>query len=116
VTSCGHRCCEIAGNSYHRHADPPDTCARCTALAREIDAVSLGQLVAEVVALVVPEIPGLPRGSELSTLVGIETTAVHRAARHDPQLYGLDADLRRTVLAGRVGISLAFGKAGHARR
>src|SRR3954469_21513393 len=39
VTSCGHRCCEIAGNSYHRHADPPETCARCTALAREIDAV-----------------------------------------------------------------------------
>jgi hypothetical protein len=27
--SCGHRCCTITTNDYHRHLLPPDVCPRC---------------------------------------------------------------------------------------
>jgi hypothetical protein len=112
--NCGHRCCAIRDNPYHRHADPPSGCERCAALGDPVVAdehVDLAELVAEVLAHVVPQIPGLPSGIELAERVCAETRAVHAAAAGDPLLAGLNLEEQRTVLAGRVALALAFGPA-----
>jgi hypothetical protein len=108
--TCEHSCCSIRGNPYHLHERPPERCLGCSAADGEPSGeVSLGELVAEVVARVAPEIPGLPTGRELVEQITAETRAVHAAAAADPVLAGVPAAERHTVLAGRVGLALAFG-------
>jgi hypothetical protein len=118
VNHCGHRCCEITGNAYHSHVEPPATCPRCAARPsgpgdvppppEGSDLVSLGHLVADVVTNVAPEIPGLPGGSALAQLVGDSALSVYRAALSEPTLQVLPRAERQIVLAGRVGLALAF--------
>ena len=57
---------------------------------------------------VAPEIPDLPEGHELVHLVICVTLSVYAAAIVDPDVQALDAGERRTVLAARVGLILAF--------
>jgi hypothetical protein len=116
VRHCGHRCCAITANAYHVHADPPLSCTRCAAVPPGADpaadeaaeVMSLAQLVADVVAQVAPQIPDLPTGAALAELVGAVALHVHRNADEDDGLHGLDPDERSLVLAGRVGLALAF--------
>jgi hypothetical protein len=70
--------------------------------------VPLGRIVAEVVARVAPEIPGLPAASQLADLVARHSLAVYSDALADPEVLGLSEEDQTTVLAGRVGIALAF--------
>jgi hypothetical protein len=72
------------------------------------DVVSLAHLVADVVANVAPQIPGLPGGSVLAQLVGEHALSVYRSALAEPTLQVLPRAERQTVLAGRVGLVLAF--------
>lgn len=74
--------------------------------------MALAELVADVLAHVVPEIPGLPVGVELAELLCDETRAVHETAAVDPLLAGLDRSELLTTLAGRVAVSLAFRPVG----
>jgi hypothetical protein len=110
VNDCGHRCCRIAGNAYHSHVEPPTTCPRCAALVppEEADVAGLAHLVADVVANVAPQIPGLPGGPTLAELVGEHALAVFRSALAEPTLQVMPRAERRTVLAGRVALVLAF--------
>jgi hypothetical protein len=68
----------------------------------------LGRIVADVVARVAPEIPGLPTDAALTELVASHALAVYAAGLVDPDVQGLDERDRRTVLAARVGLALAF--------
>jgi hypothetical protein len=58
---------------------------------------------------VAPEIPGLPTDPRalLDHVIDL-TTEVHRRARADPEIQRLSPRRRRTVLAARVGLALAF--------
>ena len=130
MSGCGHRCCEIPSNSYHTHTGPPAVCGRC---ASAIDPVAgsacadqtgaaggeqaepgapesylLGRIVADVVARVVPQIPGLPSGTELTELVASHALAVYASGLVEPEIQSLDDRDRRSVLAARVGMALAF--------
>jgi hypothetical protein len=125
MTRCGHVCCEITANRYHVHQHPPELCQRCSAIpdnrgvfdgesegeVKEAEGVDLAELVADVLAHVVPEIPGLPVGVELAELVCDETRAVHEAATVDQLLAGLGRGELLTALAGRVAMAMAFGPA-----
>jgi hypothetical protein len=107
VTDCGHDCCAIADNPYHCHRSTPENCGPCREAAPEID--GLAEIVAAVVDRVAPEIPGLPTDPEtLVDHVIAVTTGVHRRARTDPEVQRLSPRRRRTVLAARVGLALAF--------
>jgi hypothetical protein len=68
----------------------------------------LGRIVADVVARVVPQIPGLPVETELTELVASHALAVYAAGLVDPDVQVLGERERRTVLAARVGLALAF--------
>jgi hypothetical protein len=125
MDGCGHRCCEIPFNGYHTHAGRPSTCSRCD-LAREHGAQLaaghpngtptpssheshvLGRMVADVLARIAPQIPGLPAGTELTELVSSHALAVYAGSIVDPELQHLDERERRSVLAARVGLALAF--------
>jgi hypothetical protein len=111
VSHCGHRCCEIADNAYHAHLEPPEVCARCGLMG---SSVPLGRIVAEVVSRVAPEIPGLPVSAELAELVARLSLTVYAEAVADPEVLRLAEDDQTTVLAGRVGIALAFPTPGGA--
>jgi hypothetical protein len=87
MTDCGHTCCAISANRYHAHNAEPDACEHCVA----------------------PEIPGLPTDPDRLLDHVIELTAsVHEASRADPAIQRLSPRWRRTVLAARVGLALAF--------
>jgi hypothetical protein len=72
------------------------------------ESVVLGRIVADVVARVAPQIPGLPADAELSELVASHALAVYAAGLVDPDVQVLAERERRTVLAARVGLALAF--------
>jgi hypothetical protein len=108
VSHCGHRCCTIADNAYHRHLDPPPTCPQCARAYHQNESGLLGRIVNDVLIRVAPEIPGLPTGAELAELVASHALAVYAAALVDPDVRALDERSRRTVLAARVGLALAF--------
>jgi hypothetical protein len=111
VSHCGHRCCEIADNAYHAHLDTPESCPRCGLTGAP---VPLGRVVAEVVTRVAPEIPGLPASGELAELVARLSLSVHAEGLTDPEVLRLAEVDQTTVLAGRVGIALAFPTPGEA--
>jgi hypothetical protein len=77
-------------------------------LAPGAESAELGRLVADVVARVVPELPGLPAAAELTELVASQALAVYAAGLVDPALQMLHERDRRTALAGRVGLAIAF--------
>jgi hypothetical protein len=117
MSHCGHQCCEIPSNGYHAHTEPPSSCGRCgDAGDSAVDAgpgqgresAVLGRLVADVVARVAPQIPGLPAETELTEIVASHALAVYAAGLVDPDLQILGERDRRTVLAARVGLALAF--------
>jgi hypothetical protein len=136
VTSCGHQCCEIAGNAYHSHTVEPATCPRCTDAdapdlidltaaepratgpspsgaagtgALPLSHADVSDIVTAVVDRVAPQIPGLPADREwLLDRVVTVTAGVHRQALTERELQQLSADRRRTILAARVGLALAF--------
>lgn len=109
---CGHICCQIRANPYHRHHDTPETCPRCAAIDRaETEAatgVTLGRLVGSVFAHIAPEIPGLPEGDALAEAVASACLRVYGESHHDPAIAALSPAEHRHVLAGRVGLLLAF--------
>ena len=107
MTRCGHLCCAIADNRYHAHTVTPAECENCPEAAAEID--GLADIVSSVIDRVVPQIPGLPTDPDyLLELVIDLTTRVHERARCDPDIERLSPRRRRTVLAARVGLGLAF--------
>jgi hypothetical protein len=107
ATTCGHDCCVVAGNRYHAHAATPETCEHCVDARHEID--DLGDIVTAVVDRVAPQIPGLPTDPDAMLVRVIDVTArVHEAARHEAEVERLSPRRRRTVLAARVGLALAF--------
>jgi hypothetical protein len=121
MSHCGHQCCEIPSNGYHAHIEPPATCPRCggtgsTVVSRSRpssagpanESAVVGRIVADVVARVAPEIPGLPRDGELAGMVASHALAAYAAGLIDPDVQVLDEREQRTVLAGRVGLALAF--------
>jgi hypothetical protein len=133
MDGCGHRCCEIPSNSYHTHLGTPSTCARCAhepgtgpvsafaspppagppAVSDDGEGPSpesylLGRIVADVLARLAPEIPGLPAGDELSELVASHALALYAAGIVEPDLQSLSERERHTVLTSRVGLALAF--------
>ena len=115
MRDCGHRCCHIRTNGYHRHVDAPATCPHCARATLLADtgppageSVVLARIVSDVLARVAPEIPGLPAGAELAELVTGHALAVFAAGLVDPELHGLGERERRAVLAARVGLALAF--------
>jgi hypothetical protein len=107
VNTCGHLCCEIAHNRYHSHTTAPAECDHCPDAAAEID--GLADIVTSVIDRVAPEISGLPTDPDvlLDHVVDL-TTRVHERARTDPAIQQLSPRRRRTVLAARVGLGLAF--------
>jgi hypothetical protein len=109
VVSCAHRCCTISGNAYHRHRSPPDLCARCQDQLDEEEVAELADIVGTVIDRIAPAIPGLPSDPDaLLDLVLSVTTDVYTRSWAEGQLQGLAPGRRRTVLAARVGIALAF--------
>ena len=114
MSDCGHQCCEIPYNGYHAHTGPPSSCRHCAvtadtpAMSSGAESVVLGRIVADVVARVAPQIPGLPADAELSELVASHALAVYAAGLVDPDVQVLAERERRTVLAARVGLALAF--------
>jgi hypothetical protein len=112
VSDCGHQCCEISGNGYHRHIRPPADCRRCASApevaAADDERVAVARIVADVVGQVAPQIPGLPPGAELARLVAREALTIYAAAAIDPDVQALGERDQRSVLAGRVGLALAF--------
>jgi hypothetical protein len=72
------------------------------------ESVVLGRIVADVVARVAPQISGLPDDVELTELVASHALAVYAAGLVDPDVQTLGERERRTVLAARVGLALAF--------
>ena len=114
MSDCGHQCCEIPSNGYHAHTGPPSSCRHCATVGPTADrgprgeSVVLGRIVADVVARVAPQIPGLPADAELSELVASHALAVYAAGLVDPDVQVLAERERRTVLAARVGLALAF--------
>jgi hypothetical protein len=107
ATGCGHDCCSVARNRYHVHAAEPARCEHCTDARQDLD--DLADIVSTVVNRVAPEIPGLPTDPDalIDQVIDV-TTAVHEATRTDGGLRALSPRRRRTVLAARVGIALAF--------
>jgi hypothetical protein len=105
--SCGHLCCSIAHNRYHAHTTAPADCEHCPEAAAEID--GLADIVTSVIDRVAPQIPGLPTDPDflLERVIDL-TTRVHERARDDPEIQRLSPGRRRTVLAARVGLGLAF--------
>jgi hypothetical protein len=71
----------------------------------------LGRIVADVLARIAPQIPGLPDGTELTELVASHALAVYAGGLVDPAVQALDERDRRSVLAARVGLALAFPSA-----
>jgi hypothetical protein len=138
MNGCGHRCCEIPSNSYHTHLGEPSGCGRCAdrpeppaahepepEVTMPVPAVVepppgddgenasresylLGRVVADVLTRVAPQIPGLPTGTELNELVASHALALYASGIVEPDLQNLDERERRTVLATRVGLALAF--------
>jgi hypothetical protein len=108
MAGCRHRCCAIRSNPYHSHVDPPEGCRRCRVADVERLGFEVDELVDAVLATLTPEIPGLPRGEPLAELVLAHAADVCLAAQDDPQLEHLDPEQRRTVLAGRVAVALAY--------
>jgi hypothetical protein len=119
MSHCGHQCCEIPSNGYHAHTEPPSNCGRCEDAGEDMsvseagagqgrESAVLGRLVADVVARVAPQIPGLPAETELTEIVASHALAVYAAGLVDPDLQILGERDRRTVLAARVGLALAF--------
>lgn len=111
--NCGHQCCEIPSNRYHTHAGPPAHCPRCARTGGHEGpvTVTLGRILADVLARVAPQIPGLPTDEELTDLVASHTMTVYATGLIDPDVQRLDEREQRTVLAGRVGMELAFPSA-----
>jgi hypothetical protein len=111
VSDCGHRCCEISANGYHKHIRPPEECGRCagtTGVAAAGPGEAIARIVADVVGQVAPQIPGLPPRAELAALVVREAHTIYAAAAIDPDVQALGERDQRSVLAGRVGLALAF--------
>jgi hypothetical protein len=130
MDGCGHRCCEIPHNGYHTHTGRPSGCTRCATAPGTVgtgtlpDAATrpatdadrphgyeshvLGRIVADVLARIAPQIPGLPGGTELTELVSSHALAVYASSLIDPDVQTLDEREQRTVLATRVGLALAF--------
>lgn len=108
MSFCHHACCAIPDNGYHRHAEPPVTCPRCARARPDAETPLLGAVMASVMSRVVPHIPGLPGGAALANLVTRQSLATYTQARDDPEVQALGDRERRTVLAGRVGLALAF--------
>jgi hypothetical protein len=125
MRGCGHRCCDIPSNGFHTHREPPTGCARCARIpepeTKELPVVRprpkapehresylLGRIVADVLARIAPQIPGLPGGSELNELVASHALAVYAGGLVDPDLQALGPRDQRSVLAARVGMALAF--------
>jgi hypothetical protein len=107
MTDCGHACCAIADNAYHSHTAAPDDCDHCVEARTDID--DLSDIVVTVVDRVAPQIPGLPTDADALVEHVIAVTAeVHQHARADPDMELLSPRRRRTVLAARVGLVLAF--------
>jgi hypothetical protein len=105
--TCGHHCCRIAANAYHVHAAAPERCEHCHDARTEVD--NLSAIVNAVVDRVAPEIPGLPRDpDQLVDRVIAVTADIHQRSLAEPDLAHLSLNRRRTVLAARVGIALAF--------
>lgn len=116
VADCGHRCCRIRANAYHVHPRSPERCQPCrAAAAREpeprtpvVTVEDLALVVESVLTRVAPEVPGLPTGATLTELVSASALDHWVAALDDPDLIGTDRRERRRILAGRVGVALAF--------
>jgi hypothetical protein len=115
MSDCEHCCCAQRDSSDHRHASSPEDCGAC-ALARhaaftelaEPFTPPLGSVVVSVMERIVPAIAGLPAGDELRELVEDTSRRAYVAGLSDPDLLGLDSDSWRTVVATRVGMTLAF--------
>jgi hypothetical protein len=134
MDDCGHRCCRIPGNAYHSHPNPPESCPHChvgdnsrpvpvpapepvTDPREDVDRMSrdLARITATVTSKFAPEIPGLPGGTGLEAVVGPLTMVAYLEAIDDPVLAGVPPAEWRTVVAGRVALSLAFRSALPAR-
>jgi hypothetical protein len=105
---CGHDCCEVRDNPYHSHVAPPERCLRCARVRaaqrrRETDAI-----VTAVLTDIAPEIDGLPEGDLLAGRVRSEVARAERDGRADPDLAATSPEEWLLVMAGRVGLALAF--------
>jgi hypothetical protein len=120
---CGHRCCRIPFNGYHAHVTPPASCPGCaTGASLNLpsppdglaagdcrETTELGQMVADVLAQVVPD-DSDPRGAQLAEIVANHALAVYASGLVDPDIQCLGDQDRRAVLTARVGHAVASSK------
>jgi hypothetical protein len=72
----------------------------------------VARIVQTVITRIAPHIPDIPAGAELDQVVLAHALRIYVDALDEPQLHGVDARQWRAVLAGRVGLALAFPDTG----